>query len=94
MDYANRQRLKIWARAHMLESDIDAELLARLQLPEYKEKIESVIILTVEAIDWNCPQHISPRYSTLEISQFVEPLMEENRSLKIKLAQALALAKT
>jgi len=67
MDYPNRQRLKIMARTTVIDADQDPELIERLRSPGYKARIERAVIFDVEAYDWNCPQHITPRYSAEEI---------------------------
>ncbi len=90
MDYPNRQRLKLWARARVVHPDEDPELVARLELPGYKARIERGIIMAVEAVDWNCPQHITPRFTEAEIERLIAPLIEENRSLKAQLAQVMS----
>jgi uncharacterized protein len=66
MDYANRRRLKILGRARLVEERDDPALLARLALPGYKARVERAVIVTVHAYDWNCPQHITPRYTVEE----------------------------
>jgi len=71
MDYANRRRLKIWARARLVHRDEDPELLARLEDPTYRGRVERAVVMTVEAVDWNCPQHITPRYTEAEIGAMV-----------------------
>ena len=48
----------------------------------YKAKIERAMILNVEGFDWNCPQHITPRYTMDEIRQLVEPLYEHIEKLE------------
>ena len=68
MDYPSRQRLKIWAEVAIMEADQDAELRHRLKMPDYKARIERLVILDVQAYDWNCPQHITPRYTIEEIN--------------------------
>ena len=65
MDYPLRRRLKIWAEATIIEVEQNAELLEKLSMPDYTARIERLVILAVQAYDWNCPQHITPRY-TLE----------------------------
>ncbi len=90
MDYPNRQRLKLWARARVVHPDEDPELVARLELPGYQARIERGIIMAVEAVDWNCPQHITPRFTEAEIERLVAPLIEKNRALQAQLAQAMS----
>jgi uncharacterized protein len=85
MDYAQRQRLKIWARARIIHADEAPELMDKLATPEYRARIERGIILTIAALDWNCPQHIVQRYSKTEIEKLIAPLIAENRLLKAQL---------
>ncbi len=90
MDYANRRRLKIWAQASVIDVQDDPELIARLASPGYQADVERAIILKVEAYDWNCPRHITPRYTETEINErILSPLMarlaaleQENQMLK------------
>lgn len=65
MDYPNQQRLKIWAETTIVEADQDPALRKRLEAPDYPGQIERLVILKVQAFDWNCPRHITPRF-TLE----------------------------
>jgi predicted pyridoxine 5'-phosphate oxidase superfamily flavin-nucleotide-binding protein len=89
MDYPNRARLKLWAWARVVHADEDPALLARLELPGYKARVERGIVLTVAAIDWNCPQHITPRYTQEEVERLIAPVIEENRLLQARLALAV-----
>ena len=90
MDYANRQRIKIWGRAEVVEND--PELLNVLNDPSYKGRPERVIRFHVEAWDVNCPQHIKPRFAEEEVAQAVQKLKNriaeleaENAALKSKI---------
>lgn len=67
IDYPTRQRLKIWATSKVLDVDEAPELAARLVDPNYRAKAERLLLFEVEAYDWNCPAHITPRYSLEEI---------------------------
>lgn len=80
MDYPNRQRLKVLGRVRLL--DLDSDQLAQLELPDYRAHVERGFVIHVEAFDWNCPQHITARYTESEIERLIEPLVEENRALK------------
>ena len=82
MDYANRARLKVWARARIVHREDEPELLARLEDPTYRAKVERAVVMTIEALDWNCPQHITPRYTQGEIEQLVAPL--QNRIAELE----------
>jgi predicted pyridoxine 5'-phosphate oxidase superfamily flavin-nucleotide-binding protein len=85
MDYANQRRLKIWGRARIVHDHEDADLLAQLEVPSYRARVERGIIIHVEAYDWNCPQHITPRYTKAEFERVIAPLLEEIADLKRKL---------
>jgi uncharacterized protein len=85
MDYPNRQRLKIWGRAHIVHESDDPELMAKLELPSYRARVERGIVIHIEALDWNCPQHITPRYSKAEVDHLIAPLLEEIRVLKTQI---------
>lgn len=63
MDYPHRQRLKILARASVVDARDDPELIGKLIVPDYKAKIERAIVFDIEGFDWNCPQHITPRFT-------------------------------
>jgi predicted pyridoxine 5'-phosphate oxidase superfamily flavin-nucleotide-binding protein len=67
MDYAHRQRIKIWGSARVI--DDDPELLARLKPPEYRARAEQVILFTVAAWDANCPQHIPQMFHADDVSR-------------------------
>lgn len=82
MDYPRRARLKIFARAEMQDLAADADLAERLALPGYRAKVERAMLFHLEAFDWNCPQHITPRFTEAEISGAVEPVRQELRELK------------
>ncbi len=66
MDYAHRQRIKIWGEARVVEGD-DA-LMARLMPQGYPARPEQVILFTVTAWDANCPQHIPVRYEAADVA--------------------------
>lgn len=72
MDYAGRQRIKIWGRARVVEDD--PALIARLMVAEYKGAPERAIVFEVEAWNANCPQHITRRYTEDDIARAVAPL--------------------
>ncbi|MGZ8226785.1 MAG: pyridoxamine 5'-phosphate oxidase family protein [Methylococcaceae bacterium] len=86
MDYANRRRLKIWGRVRIVHEHEKPGLIAQLEVPTYRARVERGIIIHVEAYDWNCPQHITRRYTQAEIDNLTAPLLEEIRELKAQLA--------
>jgi predicted pyridoxine 5'-phosphate oxidase superfamily flavin-nucleotide-binding protein len=94
VDYPRRLRLKILGRAEIFEGEKAKEWLGKVRDPGYKAAIERVYVLRVEAFDWNCPQHIVPRFTEEEIREVLEPveqqmseLQEENRKLREQLVQ-------
>jgi predicted pyridoxine 5'-phosphate oxidase superfamily flavin-nucleotide-binding protein len=66
IDYAHRQRIKIWGEARVIEGD--AERTAKLMPEGYKARAEQVILFTVTAWDANCPQHIPQRFEAAEVA--------------------------
>lgn len=70
MDYAHRQRLKIFARMRIIDAGDDPLLAERLTLPDYPARVERLVLIAVEAFDWNCPQHITPRFTLAELKRW------------------------
>ena len=80
MDYANQRRLKILGRVQLVDAKADPALIARLQTPlelTGNARIERAVIISVEGYDWNCPQHITPRFTKAEIAEGIAPLRAE-----------------
>jgi predicted pyridoxine 5'-phosphate oxidase superfamily flavin-nucleotide-binding protein len=88
MDYADRQRVKLWGTARVVEDD--AGLLERLGDPEYPGTAERAIVFTVEAWDINCPQHIQPLYAERQVRPAVEVLQARIGELEQELARLRA----
>ncbi|MBL8665910.1 MAG: pyridoxamine 5'-phosphate oxidase family protein [Rhodospirillales bacterium] len=93
MDYAGRARLKIYAHVEAVPLEADPLLAERVRDPAYKAKPERVFRLRLVAFDWNCPQHITPRFTEAEVAAVVRPLREriaaleaENSDLRAQLA--------
>lgn len=97
MDYAHKSRLKILGRASIHEGDAEAlTLIESLQMPGEKSPAERALVITVEAFDWNCPQHITPRFTEAELATILEPtqrrlqeLQAENKRLREAAAKHL-----
>ena len=85
MDYANQRRLKILARVEVKDASDDPKLIEELKMPDYKAKIERAMILHVEPFDWNCPQHITPRFTIEEIKQITKPLRDQMEELEAEI---------
>ncbi|MBS0638918.1 MAG: pyridoxamine 5'-phosphate oxidase family protein [Proteobacteria bacterium] len=93
VDYPNRRRLKIYARLEVRDLFTDAALAELLSLPGYPARPERALVLHIEAFDWNCPQHITPRFTETEVVAAVAPLRArleqleaENAALRGQLA--------
>jgi hypothetical protein len=87
MDYAQRRRLKIWGRARLVDTHDDEALIGRLELPSYRARIERAVIITVEAFDWNCPQHITPRFTQAEVDALTDGLRQQIAQLQAELVR-------
>ena len=88
LDFANRQRIKIWGRARVVEND--PALMERLVDPGYRARPERAILFTIEAWDVNCSQHITERYTRGEIAGAVAGLRERIESLEAENARLRA----
>ncbi|QIB34315.1 pyridoxamine 5'-phosphate oxidase family protein [Ancylobacter pratisalsi] len=92
VDYPHRARLKIYAHVDILSLDADPALTERITPKGYRAKLERIFRLRLDAFDWNCPQHITPRFTEPEIAEAVRPLRErvsqleaENAALRARL---------
>jgi hypothetical protein len=93
MDYPHRARLKMYAQVETLALDDDPGLAALVTIPGYKAKLERIFRLRVKSFDWNCQQHITPRFTEREIAEAVQPLRDrlaqlesENAALRARIA--------
>jgi predicted pyridoxine 5'-phosphate oxidase superfamily flavin-nucleotide-binding protein len=93
VDYPHRARLKILAHAEIRDLSADPALAELLSLPSYKAKPERAFLLHLENFDWNCPQHITPRFTAAELEPAMAPirtrlatLEAENQELRAELA--------
>jgi predicted pyridoxine 5'-phosphate oxidase superfamily flavin-nucleotide-binding protein len=67
MDYPNRRRLKMLGRVRIVGPE-EADTLALLEDADYPGRVERGFVIQVEAFDWNCPQHITPRFTEAELA--------------------------
>lgn len=74
VDYPRRRRLKILGHARIATIHGEPALLRQLEVQDYPGKLERALIIAVAAFDWNCPQHITPRFTEAEIAAAVAPL--------------------
>jgi predicted pyridoxine 5'-phosphate oxidase superfamily flavin-nucleotide-binding protein len=101
VDYPRQARLKIHGHVEIFEGEKAELWLPRVVVPEYKAVVERVFLIHVEAYDWNCPQHITPRYTAEEIREGmqsvekrVQALEQENEALRKELAELRAALKS
>lgn len=85
MDYRNQARLKILGRATLVTPG-DEATLDRLKVQGYKARVERGFVVRIEGFDWNCPQHITQRFTLPEIEEAVAPLYRRIRALEEQLA--------
>jgi predicted pyridoxine 5'-phosphate oxidase superfamily flavin-nucleotide-binding protein len=86
MDYPQRARLKLLGHARTVTS-AESELLERLRMPDHRLRIDSGMLISVAAFDWNCPQYITPRYTEKEMEGLVRNLKARIASLESQLAK-------
>ena len=83
MDYPSQSRLKILGHAEVHEDDDQArQLIEMLRMPGEKSPTERAILIHVEAFDWNCTQHITPRYTQEELNSAIEPVQRRIEELE------------
>jgi predicted pyridoxine 5'-phosphate oxidase superfamily flavin-nucleotide-binding protein len=94
MDYPRQLRLKILGHVEIFEGDQAKDWIPKVCGPEYKAVIERVFVIRVEALDWNCQQHITPRFTAEEIREELLPmeqrmldLEQENGRLRAEIAR-------
>ena len=81
MDYPNQTRLKLLGRVLLVGSN-ESKLLEQLQLPDYRARIERGMVITIEGFDWNCPQHITPRFTESQVLEIMAPLKDRIAELE------------
>ena len=94
MDYTKKQRLKIWAEGDVLDPTDHPELAEQLTPPDYEATVERIIVFTVHAFDWNCPQHITARYTEEEIADSQQALTTRIAKLEAENAMLMRQLET
>jgi predicted pyridoxine 5'-phosphate oxidase superfamily flavin-nucleotide-binding protein len=87
VDYPRRVRLKIYMHVEKRALDADPALTELVFDAGYRAKAERIFRLRLEAFDWNCPQHITPRYTEHEVEKAVTPLHERLNQLEAENAE-------
>ena len=92
VSYPHQARLKLYADARTVQREEDKQLFKLLDPADYKHRPERMILFDIKAYDWNCPQHITPRYTVAEIEaalapqrDYIKQLEEEVKLLKEQL---------
>ena len=84
MDYASRTRLKMLGRVRIVAAS-DSATMAQLVLPDETARVERGFLIDVEAFDWNCPQHITERYTLADVEEATAALRARIAELEAKL---------
>jgi predicted pyridoxine 5'-phosphate oxidase superfamily flavin-nucleotide-binding protein len=88
VDYAHQVRLKLLGRMRMYDlGDAPPEIVFEVELPGYAARTERVAVIEVAAYDWNCPQHITARFTAAEVSAAAQPLRDRIAALEAELAR-------
>lgn len=91
MDYPNKTRLKLFGRAKIVDLD-DQATLSRLELPDYRARVERGFLIKIEGFDWNCPQHIAERFTIAEVRELTARLTTRVAELEAELGRHRARA--
>lgn len=87
MDYPRRARLKVYVHVERLGLNDDPDLTLLVTDSSYKAKLEQIFRLRLVSFDWNCPQHITPRFTEEEVGAAVRPLRERLAELEAENAE-------
>jgi len=82
MDYPRRERLKILGHAKIEDARQHAEIVAKLAGPDVQKIVERIFFIEVVAFDWNCSQHITPRFTAEQVREVVAPLQQRIAELE------------
>lgn len=93
VDYPQRRRLKLLGHARSVDiadAEVNEHALALLGQPQTDDpgaRVERVLLIKVAAFDWNCPRHITPRFSERELADLIDPLHQRIAALEARLHQ-------
>lgn len=82
LDYPSRTRIKIWAETEILKPEEHPEMLEQLTAPDYQAKVERIVLFRIKGFDWNCPQHITPKFTFEEMKELIKQNPELLEELK------------
>ena len=66
MDYVARKRLKVLGHARVTGADDEPELADRLDDARTDGIVERLLVVDIEGLSWNCPKHITQRWTEAE----------------------------
>jgi hypothetical protein len=87
MDYPRRERLKIFGHAEVLDAREHPDLVQQLADPAVHKIIERIFRIRIVSYDWNCPKYITPRFTTAEVEEIINPLKARITELEAQLNQ-------
>ncbi len=94
MDYPNRDRLKLVGHAHSVELADDPAAVTALMPEGYRASPERAMFIDVIGWEWNCSQHITPRFTEAEIAAVIRPMAAELNQLRAEIAALRAAPDT
>jgi uncharacterized protein len=94
VDYVHRRRLKIFGHARVVSAEDDPALMQTFTDADYDATIERAVLITVEAYDWNCPQHITERFSAADLQPHLAELQDQLATLRTENARLREQLKT
>jgi predicted pyridoxine 5'-phosphate oxidase superfamily flavin-nucleotide-binding protein len=90
VDYAHRVRLKLLGHLAVRELTPQDPLAEALVDGTYKARPQRAMVITVEAFDWNCPQHIPVRFDAEDVQRELDERDARIAALEARLAAANA----
>lgn len=87
MDYAQQRRLKVWGRSRLLHANEDPVFFSQFNQNTSQVIVERIVIIEIEALEWNCSKYITPRFTEQDILPWIESLRDENIALKQRLVE-------
>jgi len=95
MDYVQRRRLKLLGHLRFVAvADADPALVRQVELPGYRARVDRVALIDVAVFDWNCPQHITQRFTLDQVEAAARPLRERIAELEEELRAARSAVPT
>jgi len=95
MDYVQQRRLKLLGHLRFVAvADADPALVRQVDLPGYRAGVDRVALIDVAAFDWNCPQHITQRFTLDQVEAAARPLRERIAELEEELRAARSAVPT